>query len=119
MIDARIRKRYKGGTESASFELDVHVKSAARVTVLYGPSGAGKSQTLDAIAGFMRPDEGRILVDDVLLFDQEAGVSLSPQRRRCGYVFQSSALFPAHVFARESVICGGAPSEGRAAPARE
>ena len=94
MIDARIRKRYKGGTESASFELDVHVKSAARVTVLYGPSGAGKSQTLDAIAGFMRPDQGRILVDDVLLFDQEAGVSLSPQRRRCGYVFQSSALFP-------------------------
>lgn len=94
MIDARIRKRYRGGAESAPFELDVHVKSSSRVTVLYGPSGAGKSQTLDAIAGFVRPDAGRILVDDVLLFDQESGVSLSPQRRRCGYVFQSSALFP-------------------------
>ena len=61
MIDARIRKQYGGRKDSAAFVLDVHVRSSARVTVLYGPSGAGKSLTLDAIAGFVRPDEGRIL----------------------------------------------------------
>lgn len=102
MIDARIRKQYGGRKDSAAFVLDVHVRSSARVTVLYGPSGAGKSLTLDAIAGFVRPDEGRILVDDTLLFDHEAGLSLSPQRRRCGYVFQSSALFP-HMTLRENL----------------
>src|ERR1039458_6365527 len=68
MIDARIQKAFPGGRGSAPFELKVSLKSAADVTVLFGPSGAGKSLTLDCIAGFIRPDEGRILVNDRLLF---------------------------------------------------
>ncbi|MBI5281906.1 MAG: ATP-binding cassette domain-containing protein [Candidatus Solibacter usitatus] len=94
MIDARIRKGYAGGRDSAAFALDIRIRTTAGVTVLFGPSGAGKSLTLDALAGFVRPDDGRILLDDVLLFDAASGVNVSPQKRRCGYVFQSSALFP-------------------------
>lgn len=59
-----------------------------------GASGSGKTLTLDCIAGFARPDMGRILLDDHILYDGDAGVSLRPQQRDCGYVFQNYALFP-------------------------
>lgn len=94
MIDARIRKRFPAAKDSAAFELDIHLKTTSPVTVLFGPSGSGKTLTLDAIAGFITPDEGRIVAKDALLFDVAAKVSLSPQQRRCGYVFQNYALFP-------------------------
>jgi molybdate transport system ATP-binding protein len=94
MIDARIQKAFPGGRGSAPFELNVDLKSAAEVTVLFGPSGAGKSLMLDCIAGFVRPDEGRILVNDRLLFDAGAGVNLPPRQRRCGCVFHGDCLFP-------------------------
>lgn len=88
MIQVRVRKRFPG------FGLDVEFAAAAGVTVLFGPSGAGKTLTLDAIAGFVRPDEGRILLDNEILFDAAAHVHLTPQQRHCGYVFQNYALFP-------------------------
>ena len=94
MLDARIHKRIHGTKGSPAFELDLHLKSASGATVLFGPSGAGKSLTLDTIAGFVRPDEGRILLGDRLLFDAGAGVNLAPRQRGCGCVFQSDSLFP-------------------------
>jgi ABC-type sulfate/molybdate transport systems ATPase subunit len=57
---------------------------------------------LDLIAGFVRPDDGRILLDDEILFDGAAGVSLAPQARNCGYVFQNYALFP-HMTLRQNL----------------
>src|SRR5262249_34567633 len=77
-------------------------QAGAGVTVLFGPSGAGKTLTLDSIAGFIPPDEGRILLDDEILFDGAARVHLSPQDRNCGYVFQNYALFP-HMTLRENL----------------
>ena len=102
MIDARIRKTFAARNDSSEFVLDVHIRTAAHITVLFGPSGAGKSLTLESIAGFATPDEWRILVDDVLLFDGASKLSLTPQERRSGYVFQSSALFP-HMTLRENL----------------
>ena len=86
----RIRKRLAAFTLDASFD----VERADRVMALLGPSGCGKSVTLKCIAGVMRPDEGRIVLNGRTLFDSEAGVDLPPQRRRVGYLFQDSALFP-------------------------
>lgn len=94
MMEARIRKRFRSGADSSSFTLDVHLKIGNGITVLFGPSGAGKTLTLDAIAGFSDPDEGRILLDDRILFDAAAKVNLPPRERACGYVFQNYALFP-------------------------
>jgi molybdate transport system ATP-binding protein len=102
MIEVRIRKTFPQGPEASPFTLDVAFETAAGVTVLFGPSGAGKTLTLDCIAGFVRPDDGRILVDDVLLYDGGAGVALPARRRRCGYVFQNYALFP-HLSLRENL----------------
>jgi molybdate transport system ATP-binding protein len=102
MMQARIRKQFASGAESAAFSLDVDFKAAAGITVLFGPSGAGKTLTLDSIAGFVRPDEGRILLDDEILFDGAAGVYKPARARHCGYVFQNYALFP-HMTLRENL----------------
>jgi molybdate transport system ATP-binding protein len=94
MIAARIRKTYPARPDSAAFTLDLEFEAAGGVTVLFGPSGAGKTLTLDSIAGFVRPDQGRVLLDGEILFDGATGVHLPPQARHCGYVFQNYALFP-------------------------
>jgi molybdate transport system ATP-binding protein len=103
MIEARIAKRYAPRLDSAGFSLEVEFEARAGVTALFGPSGAGKTLTLDAIAGFMRPDAGRILLDDTILFDAASHVSLRPQERTCGYVFQNYVLFP-HMTIRQNLI---------------
>ncbi len=110
-IDARLIKRFPVGPESPAFNLDVHLKTGPGVTVLLGPSGAGKTLTLNCLAGFARPDEGRILVNDELYFDASADVHLPPRHRRCGYLFQDHALFP-HLTVRENLQF--AASVGRA-----
>ena len=94
ILEVRIRKDFPEASESARFTLDVQFKCDSPVTVLFGPSGAGKTLTLDAIAGFVRPSSGRILLNGEILFDGPARVHLPPQRRNCGYVFQNYALFP-------------------------
>jgi iron(III) transport system ATP-binding protein len=61
---------------------------------LLGPSGCGKTTTLRCIAGFERPDGGRILVDGQPVTDAAAGIFVAPNRRRFGMVFQSYAIWP-------------------------
>jgi molybdate transport system ATP-binding protein len=103
MIQVRIARRYPAGGESAGFSLEVEFQAAVGVTVLFGPSGAGKTLTLDSIAGFVKPDAGRIMLDDVILFDGASAVNLPPRRRNCGYVFQNYALFP-HMTLRSNLL---------------
>ncbi|HKD04489.1 MAG TPA: ABC transporter ATP-binding protein [Bryobacteraceae bacterium] len=102
MIRVAIAKRFAPGPESAAFELDVSFDANSGVNVLYGASGSGKTLTLDAIAGFVAPDSGRILLDERILFDGEARVNLPPRDRSCGYVFQNYALFP-HMTLRQNL----------------
>lgn len=102
MIQARIVKRYPPGRDSAGFSLDVDLTVRGGVTALFGPSGSGKTLTLDCIAGFVRPDEGRILIDNAIAFDAPTRVHLPPRERRCGYVFQNYALFP-HMTLRDNL----------------
>ncbi len=102
MVRARLRKTFSARPDSAGFSLDLEFQAAAGVTVFFGPSGSGKTLVLDSIAGFVRPDEGRILLDDDILFDGASNVHLAPQARHCGYVFQNYALFP-HMTLRENL----------------
>jgi molybdopterin-binding protein len=73
---------------------------------LVGPSGAGKSTVLRAVAGLLRPREGRIVSGAHVWFDGGRGVFLPPERRRVGLVFQDYALFP-HLTARQNVEFAG------------
>jgi len=85
------------------FSLDVEFPLAAGVTALYGPAGAGKTLILETIAGFVRPDSGRILLDDVILFDAQSRVDAPPRRRHCGYIAQHDTLFP-HLTLRQNLV---------------
>jgi iron(III) transport system ATP-binding protein len=61
---------------------------------LLGPSGCGKTTTLFAIAGLDHPDSGLIRVGDTTFFDSASGHFVVPEKRNCGMVFQSYALWP-------------------------
>ncbi|MBV8552395.1 MAG: ATP-binding cassette domain-containing protein [Acidobacteriaceae bacterium] len=113
-IEARLVKRLPAAQDSPAFELNVHLEAQPGITALFGPSGSGKTLTLNCIAGFMRPDKGRILVDDQIYFDAAAGVHVPPQQRRCGYIFQDHALFP-HMTVRDNLrfAASVAGSKGR------
>jgi molybdate transport system ATP-binding protein len=64
------------------------------ITKIYGPSGAGKTTFLKIIAGLIDPEKGKITTGDTLWLDTAAKFSLSPQKRKVGFVFQNYALFP-------------------------
>jgi iron(III) transport system ATP-binding protein len=83
--------------------IDLHVNSGEFVALL-GPSGCGKTTLLKAIAGLVRPNEGRIEIDGTSVL--EDGVELiACERRGIGLVFQEYALFP-HMTVRQNVGYG-------------
>jgi molybdate transport system ATP-binding protein len=102
MIQARISKTFASRPDSGAFTLDVDFRAGAGVSVLFGPSGSGKTLTLESIAGFVKPDAGRILLEDRVLFDSESRIWIPPRQRACGYVFQNYALFP-HMTVRQNL----------------
>ncbi len=104
MLDARIKKRFSSGNGHA-LALDVSVRAASGITVLFGSSGAGKTTILRAIAGVLTPDEGRITLGNDVYFDSGAGISLPMQKRKVGYVFQNHRLFP-HLTAEQNILYG-------------
>ena len=87
-ISVDIKKRL------GDFSLEVSFEAEDCVLALLGASGCGKSMTLQCIAGILTPDEGRIILDGITLFDSAQRINLPPQRRQVGLLFQSYALFP-------------------------
>ena len=87
------------------FTIQARIQASSGITVLFGPSGAGKSLTLRSVAGLVRPDEGRIVVGDRVLYDSQLGVNLPPQARQVSYVPQDYALFP-HLTVARNVALG-------------
>ena len=99
MLHVALSKRLPG------FTLDVSWEAPETIVALVGPSGSGKTLTLQCLAGLMRPDAGRITMDDRTLFDAATGIDVPPQSRRIGYVFQGYALFP-HLTVEANVAFG-------------
>lgn len=87
-IQVDIRKKL------GSFQLDVSFENESGIMAILGASGCGKSMTLKCIAGIETPDEGRIVLNGRVLYDSEKRISLPPQQRKVGYMFQDYALFP-------------------------
>lgn len=90
MLTAEIEKKLKDITLRVSFSTD----GPGQISGILGASGCGKSMTLKCIAGIIKPDRGRIVLNDRVLFDSEKGINLKPQERKVGYLFQNYALFP-------------------------
>ncbi len=89
----------------AGFTLDADFQAPAGVTALFGHSGSGKTTLVNAVAGLLRPDTGRIEIAGRVLFDSARGIWLPPHRRRLGYVFQDARLFP-HLSVRQNLHYG-------------
>ena len=99
MFDVAVRKTL------GDFVLDARFRSNAAVTALFGPSGAGKTSIINAIAGLLVPERGRITVGDAVLFDADNGTDIPAHKRRVRVVFQESRLFP-HLSVRQNLLYG-------------
>lgn len=97
-----------------NFTLDVAFTAASGgVTALFGPSGAGKTSIVHALAGLMRPTEGRIVLEGRTVLDTKAGLFVPPEKRRIGLVFQDARLFP-HMSVEKNLLFGWRRSPERA-----
>ncbi len=110
MLEVAIEKRL------GTFRIDAKFSCEAfGIVAFFGRSGAGKTTLVNMLAGLLRPDAGRIVVDGTTLFDSQRGLDLPPERRRLGYVFQEGRLFP-HLSVRSNLTYGlrrVAPAERR------
>ncbi|HEY3639345.1 MAG TPA: molybdenum ABC transporter ATP-binding protein [Rhizomicrobium sp.] len=88
-LDVTLRHRFGAFALDANFQVQ-----RPGITALFGPSGAGKTSIVNAIAGLLQPDEGRIVIDGETLLDTTARICVPARRRRMGYVFQDARLFP-------------------------
>lgn len=91
MLEVALRHRFAAD----GFALDVGFTAPERgVTALFGPSGCGKSTVLAAVAGLLRPREGRVTLGGTVMLDTARGVFMAAERRRSAVVFQDARLFP-------------------------
>jgi molybdate transport system ATP-binding protein len=78
-----------------NFTLSIQFETVTRgITAIFGRSGAGKTSIVNVLAGLMQPDSGHIEIDGNVLLDTEKRINIPPEKRRLGYVFQESRLFP-------------------------
>lgn len=106
MIDVAIEKRWPGFTLDAAF-----TAPPTGITALYGRSGAGKTTIIQAIAGAVKPDAGRIASGATVFFDSTLGLDMPVHQRRIGYVFQDTRLFP-HLTVKSNLLYGHARATG-------
>jgi len=88
-----------------AFKLELNFRVDNDVLVLFGPSGCGKTTTLRCIAGLLRPDEGRIVCEDRVLYDSAGREFVPPRDRHVSYMFQDFALFP-HMNVDKNIMYG-------------
>ena len=98
-IEIQIEKRLP------EFSLDVQFTAEDQTLCILGPSGAGKTMLLRCIAGIERPDRGRIVLNQRVLFDSSQRVNLPARDRHVGLLFQHYSLFP-HLSVEQNIAFG-------------
>jgi molybdate transport system ATP-binding protein len=93
VLSFELKKRLRAGDRV--FQLDVAYRlEEGRFLGIRGASGSGKTTLLRCLAGLCQPDSGCIQLGDEIWYRSTSRVSLLPQRRSVGLVFQDYALFP-------------------------
>ena len=93
MVEARFTKTLRSSEGSFTLDIDLNIEAGNFLTI-YGPSGAGKTTLLRILAGLVMPEEGLIQINNSTWFNSDKKISLKPNRRSVGLVFQDYALFP-------------------------
>jgi len=99
-----------------NFRLEAKFTAEGQFLALFGRSGAGKTTLINIIAGLIRPQGGRVIVDGRILSDSARDIFVPPHRRKIGMIFQEGRLFP-HLSVRRNMLYGAwfAISAGRSA----
>ena len=100
ILEVSFTHRYASGF---SFNIDFAIDN--KITSIFGPSGSGKTTILAMIAGLKSPAEGRIVLNDRVLFDQSSNVNIPIHQRRIGVIFQDHLLFP-HFNVEKNLLYG-------------
>ena len=91
----RVSKSYfsEGKEIRALADIDL-VIPANQIFTLLGPSGCGKTTLLRCIVGLETPDSGEISIGNEIVWSADRGISVAPERRGLGMVFQTYAIWP-------------------------
>jgi iron(III) transport system ATP-binding protein len=107
LVCNNISKSYGGNVGVSNFTIEIQ---QGEIISLLGPSGCGKTTLLRLIGGFIQPDYGTITIGDIGVVHN--GLSLPPEKRNIGMVFQEGALFP-HLTVEQNVAYGVPKSKRR------
>ena len=87
------------------FSLQVSQRFSAPITGILGASGSGKSTLLSLIAGLLKPQHGKIILNGKPICDTTVRTWVAPHRRHIGLVFQDGQLLP-HLSVRNNLLYG-------------
>lgn len=93
MIQLSAYKQLNPEGITSSLDISLEIKKGAHTGII-GTSGAGKTTLLKILAGLLKPETGRLIVDGNIWFDSDQKINVPTQQRDIGFVFQDYALFP-------------------------
>lgn len=102
VIIENLTKTYQEGEVTALEDIELKIKEG-ELFVLLGPSGCGKTTCLHCINGLVKPDRGKVIIQDRVVFDSENDIDVEPQDRGVSMVFQDYAIYP-HMTVRENIM---------------
>lgn len=80
--------------QAGHFNMEADLRAESGLTALFGRSGCGKTTLINILAGLETPKHGTVRINGTVLFDSSQQINVPPEKRRIGYVFQDSRLFP-------------------------
>lgn len=95
----------KINSKLGKFHLNVQLKLVNGINCLFGPSGSGKTSIINCIAGLIKPKYAKITINNFMLNNTEKNYFCPIHKRKIGYVFQDSRLFP-HMTVMKNLIYG-------------
>ena len=109
ILEVSFSHRYASG-----FSLDIDFAIHSKITSIFGASGSGKTTILAMIAGLKAPAQGRIVLNNRVLFDHVAKVNIPVHHRRVGVIFQDHLLFP-HLNVERNLLYGSSERSSHSA----
>lgn len=104
-----IKIQFKQLLGETDFDIDLSLPGNG-ISALFGRSGAGKTTLINVISGLVTPKQGKVSIGEHVLFDSNAGINLPTHKRKIGYVFQDSRLFP-HYSVKGNLLYGVAEKD--------
>ncbi|MGR5170408.1 molybdenum ABC transporter ATP-binding protein ModC [Vibrio owensii] len=104
-----IKIQFKQPLGETDFDIDLSLPGNG-ISALFGRSGAGKTTLINVISGLVTPKQGKVSIGEHVLFDSDAGINLPTHKRKIGYVFQDSRLFP-HYSVKGNLLYGVAEKD--------